>query len=212
MEVPKKDRRSANYSVCGKQLKGVAYMGNYNTNEVWKDIENYEGYYQVSNLGRVKSLSRIMWNGKVWWQSPEKILKERWGNSGHYATVSLRKDGKSKTQTIHRLVANAFVKKVEGKKYINHIDENKANNTANNLEWVTPSENLNHRDNQKRKGAKRSTEVIGYNPKTLEMIYIPNAELKRKLGFKTDRISRSATQKHNYSHNGFYWSNYNKVD
>lgn len=187
-------------------------MDNYITNEVWKDIENYEGFYQVSNLGRVKSISRPMWNGRVWWQSPEKVLKERWGKSCDYATVSLRKDGKSKTQTIHRLVANAFIDNVECKSYVNHIDENKANNVASNLEWLTPRENLNHRDNQKRKGAKRSTEVIGYNPKTLEMIYIPNAELKRNLGFKADRISHSATRKYNYSHEGFYWSNYNKVD
>ena len=101
--------------------------------EQWKDIEGYEGIYQISSHGRVRSFK----NGKI------KIMKPRINDKG-YNTACLRKDGKSKYKLVHRLVAEAFIPNNDGKPYVNHIDGNKLNNNINNLEWVTPSENTLH--------------------------------------------------------------------
>lgn len=109
-------------------------------NEEWRDVVGYEGYYQVSNLGRVKSLERIDSNNHP---LKERILK--FGFSGKkYKYVILNKNGKSKTKTVHRLVAIAFLDNPDNKTQVNHLDEDKYNNNANNLEWVTPKENSNY--------------------------------------------------------------------
>ena len=104
--------------------------------EVWKDIEGYEGKYQVSNLGRVKSLSFSHTN-------QEKVLKGTPSNWG-YLKVELYSNGKGKIFYIHRLVANAFIPNPETKSQVNHIDGNKTNNVASNLEWCSPGENQSH--------------------------------------------------------------------
>ena len=105
--------------------------------EVWKDIEEYEGLYQVSNLGRVKSLNRyiISSNGKTLFYK-EKILKLRKNKHG-YLYVFLYKNTVQKFYTIHRLVANAFIENPNNYPCINHKDENKENNKVSNLEWCT---------------------------------------------------------------------------
>ena len=100
--------------------------------EIWKDIENYENLYQISNLGRIKSLCF----NKI------KILKPH-NNRGYY-DVTLYKNGKHKQHKIHRLVASAFLINNEQKTCVNHKDGNKTNNNVDNLEWVTPKENVIH--------------------------------------------------------------------
>lgn len=173
--------------------------------EQWKDIEGYEGSYMVSNQGRVKSLPRSMYNGKVNFMSAERILKPRIAkNKDHYATVSLRKDGKSTNKAIHRLVAEHFLPKEEGRTYVNHKDENKLNNWATNLEWVTPSENQNYRDNQKRKGAKRSVPVIGINKYTGKQVIIETAEQARQMGYNKATISKKCSEP-TRTYKNMYW-------
>lgn len=107
--------------------------------EVWKAIDGYEGLYQVSNLGRVRSLDRIknnhFYKGKVL-----KELKDRDG----YSIVNLYGCKISKTHKVHRLVALAFVANPKNLHQVNHIDENKGNNAASNLEWCTPWYNLTY--------------------------------------------------------------------
>lgn len=105
--------------------------------EIWKDILNFEGEYQISNLGRVKSLPRFKK------RKEEKILKISKGKRGYYSIV-LWKNQKSKTFTIHRLIACHFIPNPENKREVNHIDANKLNNNLSNLEWVTPKENSIH--------------------------------------------------------------------
>ena len=100
-------------------------------NEVWKDIDGYEGLYQVSNLGRVKSLKN------------KKILKYSKNYKG-YCQINLYKNGKRKKYCIHRLVALGYVNNILNKEQVNHIDGNKENNCVYNLEWVTCSENNKH--------------------------------------------------------------------
>ena len=125
--------------------------------EVWKDIVGYEGKYQVSNMGRVKSL--VDNNGKP----REKILKQKINNYG-YHRVGLYKGKKQKWYQVHRLVAMAFVDGYEEGLVVNHIDEDKTNNCAWNLEWVTTTYNNTYNDRHKRagnslKGIKRSDET-----------------------------------------------------
>lgn len=106
-------------------------------NEIWKDIPEYEGQYQVSNFGRVKSLER---KGTY-----NRIMKPHKCKNG-YLYVCLSKDNKYKTFLLHRLVALAFIpnNNPTKKTQINHKDENKENNKVENLEWVTPKENTNY--------------------------------------------------------------------
>lgn len=105
--------------------------------EIWKDIEGYEGLYQVSNFGRIKSLKDNHGNTR------EKILK-LWKEKDGYLQVFLCKNGKGKTCTVHRLVANAFIENPNNLPMINHKDENKTNNCVENLEWCDAKYNNNY--------------------------------------------------------------------
>lgn len=136
-------------------------QGEYMT-EIWKDIGKYEGSFQVSNLGNVRSLDRVMpvkptkrnksgrrfFKGKVF--TPDC--------SREYSRVCLYERGKGTHYSIHRLVAQAFIPNPENKPCVNHIDGNKLNNNAGNLEWCTYGENATHAYNMGlRKGLKGST-------------------------------------------------------
>lgn len=99
--------------------------------EIWKYIDNSNGY-QISNLGNIKSNNQI--------------IKQRKNKSGYlYAMIVL--NNKRKFVRVHRLVAQAFIPNINNKPYVNHIDGNKTNNNASNLEWVTPKENTKHAQN-----------------------------------------------------------------
>lgn len=111
--------------------------------EIWKNIKGYEGLYQISNLGKVKSLERKRYNGQNYYMQQEKILKLQNDKYG-YKTIMLHKDKKSKNLKVHRLVAQAFLTNPQNKLEINHKDGNKSNNCVNNLEWCTSIENVRH--------------------------------------------------------------------
>lgn len=118
--------------------------------EEWRDIEGYEGLYQVSNEGRVKSLERyVEWRGTIKHQS-ERILKPLENNRGGYLVVCLCKNSKVKTYTVHRLVASAFIENYEELPCVNHKDEDKTNNNVDNLEWCTYEYNINYGNHNKR--------------------------------------------------------------
>lgn len=105
--------------------------------EIWKDIPDYEGLYQISNFGNVKSLS----NNKGHYR--ELIRKPRINKQGYYY-LCIWKNGQAKTVKNHRLVAQMFIPNPENKICVNHKDGNKLNNHVDNLEWVTYSENTIH--------------------------------------------------------------------
>lgn len=112
--------------------------------ELWKDIEGYKGLYQVSNLGRIKRLeTTLLYKGKYPRNWKEKILTQNTNNAG-YKKCHLSKDGKAKTPSVHRLVALAFIENVLVLPCVNHLDGNKENNSADNLEWCSYKENTKH--------------------------------------------------------------------
>lgn len=111
--------------------------------ETWKFVSGYEGFYEVSNLGRVRSVPRDVERYGHMMHLRGKVLANRVGKAG-YLSIHLMREAIFDWRSIHRLVAEAFVKNEYGKGFVNHKDGNKGNNAADNLEWVTRSENALH--------------------------------------------------------------------
>lgn len=109
--------------------------------EIWKDIKGYEGLYQVSDLGRVKSLKREVKNKNGFRIVKEKVLKPIINNKGYYV-YGLRKNGKLEMKLLHRLIGEHFLENKNKFTCINHIDGNKLNNRIDNLEWCTYKHNI----------------------------------------------------------------------
>ncbi len=113
--------------------------------EIWKDVVGYEGLYKVSNLGRVKSIDRVVVNslGVPRRFYGKTMVLQSAKNTG-YAMVSLNKNGVSTCKYVHGIVGEAFIYNPHNKPYINHKDFNRTNNLVSNLEWVTNGENVKH--------------------------------------------------------------------
>lgn len=105
--------------------------------EVWRDVVGYEGYYMVSNLGRVMGIKKFP-------NMPDNRIAKGSISMHGYHYVHLRKDTVSKNKKVHIMVAQAFIPNPHGKPHINHKDGNKLNNSVDNLEWCTPTENNRH--------------------------------------------------------------------
>lgn len=120
--------------------------------EIWKAVKGYEGLYEVSNTGKVRSLNYNR-TGKV-----KELLR---GNCGDYLFVSLCKEGKRKPFLIHRLVVQTFIGEIPKGLIVNHKDENKQNNNVDNLEIVTQKYNLNYGTRNERAGKKISAALKG---------------------------------------------------
>jgi hypothetical protein len=132
---------------------------NFMTEEIWKDIEGFNNY-QISSIGRVRSKERIVQYknsiGTIRKLIPEKIKSLTISTSGYHRTNISDNSRNQVSKTIHQFVANAFLEKIPGKPFINHIDGNKLNNRIENLEWCTQSENISH---AYRTGLKRPSEI-----------------------------------------------------
>lgn len=123
--------------------------------EIWKEIKNYEGLYEVSNYGNVRSLKRFTTNGK--------ILKLRTDKDG-YLNVCLSKNNKCSNFRVHRLVADAFVcGRTKEKNIVNHKDEDVRNNRADNLEWCDVKYNTNYNGASFRRCRNRRKPIVAYN-------------------------------------------------
>jgi hypothetical protein len=137
--------------------------------EEWRDVVGYEGLYQVSNLGRVKSLARVVNNptgtGRL---KGESILSAKPRRRDGYIYVSLNSGGFVYKAKVHRLVAEAFVENPKGRRYVHHKDANPGNNCVENLEWVSHYENMKYHWEQK---AKKGFCVTGLECKPYKAIF-----------------------------------------
>lgn len=132
--------------------------------EEWRDIKGYEGIYQVSNMGRVKSLPHRHKNRCSYYMTKERILSMRvCGTQREYLAVMLCVDNIHKQFKIHRLVAEAFIPNPNNYKEINHKDENKANNNVENLEWCTRSYNVNYGRGKEKRVLQLREPVLQYS-------------------------------------------------
>ena len=163
--------------------------------ENWKAIAGYEGLYEVSDLGRVKSL----WYGK------EKILKPRETHGG-YLHVCLCKDGKVEQPKIHRLVAEAFIPNPNNLETVNHKDEVKTNNVASNLEWMSVKDNINYGTHNKRVAESLSKQVQMLDKYTCELLatFPSTHEAKRVTGINQGHISSCCIGRRK-SAGGYVW-------
>lgn len=153
--------------------------------EIWRDIEGYEGLYQISNKGHVKSL----YNGS------ERILKPR-DNGRGYLRVHLTKENTSKHIRVHRLVARAFIPNPDNLPEVNHKDENKKNNCVENLEWMRHIDNCNYGN----RNEKISRKILQYS-KSGEFIreWQSAAEVERELNINHSNIAACCKCKRNFA-------------
>lgn len=158
--------------------------------EQWASIHNFEGIYEVSSLGRVrttkgKTTHSELHGNRVWKQ---RILRQKTDQKG-YKRVTLWKNKKPFSFLVHRLVASAFIPEIDGKEYINHIDGNPSNNYKDNLEWCNHSENLMHAYENRLN--KSPDPIILRNLNTKEVFYFySKAEASGFLGRNHGFVSR----------------------
>ena len=173
--------------------------------EEWRDVVGYEGLYQVSNQGRVKSLERKIphWCGGER-TVKERILKPKTDRYG-YLIVGLYAAGKRKMLRVHRLVCQTFHENPGNKPQINHINEIKTDNRARNLEWATARENSNFGTRNERM-AKTKSKPVGQYTLGGELVKIwPSAmEAQRQTGFSRGNICKAANGNYKTAY-GFIW-------
>ena len=170
--------------------------------EFWKEIKGYEGLYEVSNLGRVKSLNYRR-TGK------ENILKPLKNDKGYFQVV-LCKNKKTNVCRVHRLVAEAFLDNPDNLPQVNHKDEDKTNNHVDNLEFCTNDYNIHYgtairRKVEKQINGKRSKPVYQYTIDGEFIAEYPStAEVKRQLGYSHSHISECCLGKFKTAY-GYKW-------
>ena len=161
--------------------------------EIWKDCKGYEGLYQVSNLGR------------VWSIRSQRYLKGCYDKDGYIKVNLTAKNGKVKTERVHRLVALAFLSNPKGLPQVNHIDENKENNCVDNLEWTSIKDNANHGTRNKRISKANSIPVYCFE---LDKTFYGAREAERELGINHSSISKACHGKQKTA-GGYLWEYYN---
>ena len=167
--------------------------------EIWRDIKGYEGKYQVSNFGRVWSIIN------------QKMLKQQMAGSNYLRVYLRTKNGKTKQEYVHRLVALAFVPNPDSKTQVNHLNEDRTDNRAENLEWVTQEENLNYGTRVQRstdakkyefniyskdgtyigyfKGSKEAAIALGVNKSTI--LRWASGQINSKEGYRIELVDAS---------------------
>ena len=152
--------------------------------EKWADIKGYEGLYQISNFGRVKSLQRKVVNHR---SGSMRIVNEMimtpFDNGTGYKAISLACERKRKNFYVHRLVGGAFIENPQNKKIINHIDYDTNNNSSDNLEWCSQKENIMHSVEHMKKPrtisySSTGIKYISIRKKTKFRVQIPNQKMR----------------------------------
>ena len=169
--------------------------------EIWKDIKGFEGLYQVSNFGRIKSLERINVLGR---RVKERILKPKINSCGYYQ-AQLCKNSKVRHYMVHRLVYEAFNGQIPENMQVNHINEIKADNRLENLNLMTPKENTNFGTGIERRAKKRSKVVLQFdlNDKLIKE-YQSAHQVERETGFGNSYIVKCCKGNRKQAY-GFKW-------
>lgn len=154
--------------------------------EEWKDVNGYEGMYQVSSFGRVRSVDRVVKHNDSYRRIKGRDIVLRNHGCG-YKMVNLWKNNNVRIAYVHRLVAEAFIPRVLGKNEVNHIDNNKSNNNVENLEWCTQSENVTHAYMNGFNGSSRSVCMIEGGERTT---FYSMTEAERMTGIPHQKISK----------------------
>ena len=176
--------------------------------EEWKDIPDYEGYYQGSSFGRIRSISRVISNNRG---STTRlrgcIIKQVKTNRGRMV-VGLTKNGKHKLYFVSRLIYSAFYGAIPNGMQVNHIDENLGNNSIWNLNLMTPSENVNWGTRNERVAKKKSKPVYQYSlDGSLIKIWESTRQIEKELGYKHQSIGKCCNKAARYNTAyGYKWS------
>jgi hypothetical protein len=174
--------------------------------EIWKDIEGFEGIYQVSNFGRVRSLGRYVRNRYF----PPIIMKQRKSVKRNgvyldYKRITLKRDGRVKSYGVHRRVAMAFVPGYFEGAEVNHKDEDPGNNYADNLEWVTSKQNCNYGKRNEKLNKSRWRKVV---QETLDGVFVAEypsiKSASLATGVRASAIHGTCKGRYSQSH-GFKW-------
>ena len=174
--------------------------------EVWKDVEGFKGYYQVSNKGRVKSVDRVVSYENEFGTFDRKIKSRILtpAQTTGYQVVSLYKNKKRTMKYVHRLVAKAFITNPNNYPMINHKDENKLNNVVSNLEWCTASYNMEYNDLREKNGKKQRKPVIGKHLDTGEIIRYPSVTSAMNDGYNSIGYVLRGERPHNKNYTWKY--------
>lgn len=175
--------------------------------KAWKDIPGYEGQYQASIFGYVRSINRkVEKKGKL----PSialvsgKIISP-WidGSTGYLKVTLYTKDHLKRAEKLHRLIAKTFIPNPEGKETVNHKDENKFNNTVSNLEWMTNEENLHYGTRIQKIKENQGMHIARIAPNNDVTYYFTLHDAERKTGIARQSISYAV--KHHTLLKGFHW-------
>jgi len=172
--------------------------------EVWKDITEYEGLYQVSNFGRVKSLAKKDRLGHI---RIERMMKL--GKRHKYLGAWIRKDNVVKPVSVHRIVAKVFIPNPDNKPQVNHKDRNTLNNSVNNLEWCTQLENMKHAEKNNPFMFRKKPIIQMINGKKIN-IFESALDAQRKTGIDNSAIQKCCKNQRKLA-SGFQWKYLNQT-
>lgn len=190
-------------------------------NEIWKPIKGYEGYYEASNLGNIRSVDRVILSTANILHTEHKqlrrgrVLRQGNGRKG-YKIVVLQKEGRKHTLYTHRVIATTFIDNPDNKPCIDHINGIHTDNRAENLRWVTQKENINNpntirknlttlRRNAKN-GCKAKT-ILQLDKESLEVIreILPRTSFFKDMGYSREYVT-SACRNHRKIAYGYRWA------
>lgn len=179
------------------------------TCEIWKPVKGFEGLYEVSNMGRVRSLDRVVYQKNKFGRMSRhiyygQIIKQQKQRNGYFI-VNLYRNGQIEKCLVHRLVGSCFLEKKDGKDCINHLDCDKSNNRAENLEWCTQSENVQYAYDVGAMKPPHMRKVAQYSlDGVLLKVWESQSEASRNLGIYQSNIYKVCSGKRNQT-GGFIW-------